>query len=160
MSLGKSHQWDRAMAQSLEFVQQHRTTVWEPRGLYWLGRLYLAAPHQGWRVGKKLHRGNDVPKTTANERPEQVYLQEQDGLNSHDALEAARVLFNTHHGHADEEIQLNFDLARVLEQDPRFAIWATADNPGPGIISPRDRGTAGDAKKWLAPDDPYWRLDL
>src|SRR4051794_38958049 len=40
VSLGKTQQWDRALAQSLDFVKSHRQTVWEPRGLYWLGRLY------------------------------------------------------------------------------------------------------------------------
>src|ERR1051325_2281145 len=124
VSLGKTEQWDRALEQSLAFVQQHRNTVWEARGLYWLGRLYLGAPHQGWRVGKKVSRGENVPKTASAERPEPVYLQEQDRLNARDALEAARVLYTAHPSlPRTEEIQLNFDLARVLEQDPRLGIW-------------------------------------
>src|SRR5438105_14058172 len=51
VSLGKSQKWDRAMERSLAFLKGHRGTVWEPRGLYWLGRLYLAVPHQRYRVG-------------------------------------------------------------------------------------------------------------
>src|SRR5437016_6100623 len=35
VALGKTKQWDRALAQSLDFVKTHRGTVWEARGLYW-----------------------------------------------------------------------------------------------------------------------------
>src|SRR5437870_4442994 len=61
VSLGKSQKWYRAIERSLAFVKGHRGTVWEPRALYWLGRLYLAVPHQGYRVGKRLYRGDNVP---------------------------------------------------------------------------------------------------
>ena len=96
-SLGKTQQWDRALAQSLDFVKTHRGTVWEPRGLYWLGRLYLGVPHQGYRVGPRVYRGNDVPKQPASDAaPERVDLSAQDARNAHDALEAARVLFGAY----------------------------------------------------------------
>src|SRR6516165_6692972 len=70
VSFGKSQKWDAAMERSLAFVKAHRGSVWEPRGLYWLGRLYLAVPHQGYRVGKRLYRGDNVPQTAAAEKPE------------------------------------------------------------------------------------------
>ena len=47
VSMGKAKLWDQALAEGLEFVRTHRGAVWEPRGLYWMGRLYLAVPHGG-----------------------------------------------------------------------------------------------------------------
>jgi uncharacterized protein YfaS (alpha-2-macroglobulin family) len=145
--LGKSEQWDRALEYGLEFVKNRRGTVWEPRGLYWLGRLYLGVPHNGWRVGPKVHRGNDVPKTDAAEKPEQVYLAEQDRQNAQDALEAARALYPRYRNQdgfyailAAEEIQLNFDLARVLQQSPDVHLWASKQD-------------------WAPPSDPQWKID-
>jgi alpha-2-macroglobulin len=142
VSLGKSQKWDRALEQSLQFVKTHRGTVWEPRGLYWLGRLYLGVPHNGWRVGEKVHRGNDVPQGDG-EKPEQVYLHEQDQRNAKDAFEAARVFYPAYRGERKteaEEIQLDFDLARILQQDPEFMKWAQE-------------------QKWLPPADPSWKVD-
>src|SRR5687768_12424 len=37
VALGKSRQWDRALDAALEFVKSRRGTVWEARGLHWLG---------------------------------------------------------------------------------------------------------------------------
>jgi uncharacterized protein YfaS (alpha-2-macroglobulin family) len=146
--LGKTKQWDRALAQGIDLVKGHRGSVWEPRGLYWLGRLYLAVPHQGWRVGKRLYRGSDVPKTEAADKPEQVYLQEQDAQSARDALEAARVYYPTYraaHHTEGEEIQLDFDLARLLF-DERFARWAM------------ELGGRG-SRRAAAPADPQWVVE-
>ena len=143
VSQGKTEKWDQAVAGGLEFIKRHRGTVWEPRALYWMGRLYLGVPHNGWKVGKRLYRGNDIPKTNAAEQPEQVFLQEQDFLNARDALEAARVLypqFRTGRGVPDEEIQLDFDLAKVLPADPRYVKWLQA-------------------QAWAGPADPQWQID-
>ncbi|HLK61513.1 MAG TPA: alpha-2-macroglobulin family protein, partial [Chthonomonadaceae bacterium] len=143
VSLGKSEQWDRALEASLAFVQAHRGTVWEARGLYWMGRLYLAVPHEGWRVGKTITRGANVPQSATDEKPEQLYLQVQDARNCIDALEAARVLFDKLPHAADtrsEEIQLNFDLAHVLAEDGRLSKWMAE-------------------KVWQPPADPMWKLD-
>ena len=97
VSLGKTQQWDRALAQSVDFVKTHRGSVWEPRGLYWLGRLYIGAPHSGYRIGPRVFRGNDVPKEPGSDAaPERVNLSVQDWQNAHDALEAARVLFGAY----------------------------------------------------------------
>src|SRR5437868_1902657 len=84
VSLGKSQKWDGAMERSLAFVKGHRSTVWEPRGLYWLGRLYLAVPHQGYRDGKRLYRGDNVPQVAGAEKPEAIYLADQDLQNARD----------------------------------------------------------------------------
>jgi uncharacterized protein YfaS (alpha-2-macroglobulin family) len=141
--LGKTQKWDRALAAGLEFVKSHQRTVWEPRGLYWLGRLYLAVPSQGWRVGKQVYRGNDVPKVEGAEKPEHVHLGAQDQRNSRDALEAARVFFPEYRARyrtEEEEIQLNHDLAGVLQSGPSFWTWAGAG-------------------RWAPPGDPSWKID-
>lgn len=143
VSLGKSEKWDQALAQSLEFVKTHRGTVWEPRGLYWIGRLYLGVPHQGWKVGKKVTRGNDVPKGAQESQAEPVFLQEQDFANAVDALEAARVLFPKFREQFKtqaDEIQLNFDLANLLQRAPEFYLWAAK-------------------QAWAAPEAAEWEVD-
>lgn len=143
VSLGKTKQWDRALEASLDFVKTHRGTVWEPRGLYWLGRLYLGVPNAGWRVGKRVFRGEDVPQAEAGNKPERVYLGQQDQQNARDALEAARVLypkFRADHKTQNEEIALNFDLARVLMQGQDLWIWAQK-------------------REWPGPKDAFWRID-
>lgn len=148
VSLGKAKKWDQALERSLEFVKTHRGTVWEPRGLYWLGRLYVAVPHMGWKVGDKLYRGHNLPAQAGNARPEQVQLYEQDLLNAVDALEAARVLYPRHRtaGRTEpEEVQLNFDLARMLQSDPRAWAWLPPYMDGP--------------KEKQNPAAPEWKVD-
>jgi uncharacterized protein YfaS (alpha-2-macroglobulin family) len=143
VALGKTHRWDRALEQSLAFVKAHRGTVWEPRGLYWLGRLYLAAPHQGFRVEGRLYRGDNVPRVASDDTPESVDVTDQDAQNALDALEAARVLYpayRTASHTAAEEVQLNYDLFRVLEAGQDFTEWATK-------------------QKWLPPGDPTWKVN-
>ncbi|MFN3650180.1 MAG: alpha-2-macroglobulin family protein [Armatimonadota bacterium] len=142
VSLGKTEKWDRALEAGLEFVKARRGTVWEPRGLYWLGRLYLGVPHHGWRVGEAVHRGADVPRG-GGAAAEQVYLHQQDSRNAVDALEAARVLyprFREAHRTGEEEIQLDFDLARQLPQDPSYYAWIQGQD-------------------WAPPADPQWKVD-
>jgi alpha-2-macroglobulin len=138
-ALGKTHQWDRALALSLAFVQSHQHSAWEPRGLYQLGRLYLALPHEGYRVGRAVYRGDNVPKSAPNagDRPVRVSLAEQDRRDAREALEAARVLYPRFQSGATvgEEILLDFDLAHVLDSDAKFSVWQAA-------------------KKWPDPADP------
>lgn len=154
VALGKGKQWDRALERSLAFVKAHRGTVWEPRGLYWLGRLYHAVPHHAWRVegpaagtgvtpAYRLYRGDQVPQVKDGGRPEQVQLAAQDLRNALDAFEAARVLFprfRTAAQTVDDEIQLNYDLARTLAASSQPLAWAAA-------------------KRWKLPEDPSWKID-
>ena len=142
VSLGKTQQWDQALEHSVAFVKEHQGTVWEPRGLYWLGRLYLGVPHQVWKVGSKMYRGNDVPKTTSAEKPERVYVSQQDDQNARDAMEAARVFFPKYRQEfqtSSDEISLNFDLARLVgnSMDYRWAI----------------------DQKWTPLNDPLWKIN-
>ena len=154
--LGRTEQWDRALAESLVFVKENRGSVWEPRGLYWLGRLYTSVPHQGYRVGKALHRGSNVPRAESRSAPQQTDVSQQDALNARDALEAARVLYPRFRGlgnaNRNGEIQLDFDLSTILQSDPRFAKWAAK----PALWTPPADGA------WAVdpslPYDPAWPM--
>ena len=136
VALGKTHQWDQALAESLAFVQAHRGSVWEARGLYQLGRLYLAVPPNGYRAGKAVFRGDNVPGIPAGsgDKPRRVTFEEQDKRDAREALEAAHVLYARFHAPETvaEEILLDFDLAHVLYTDARFtACRPTKNGPIP-----------------------------
>jgi uncharacterized protein YfaS (alpha-2-macroglobulin family)/tetratricopeptide (TPR) repeat protein len=138
VALAKSAKWDRALEKSIEFVKAHRGTVWEPRGLYWLGRTYLAAAHEGYRAGGRIYRGSNVPPTDA--AAVRVILEPEDLRNALDAFEAAHALFPAYRSDeniAADEIQLNFDLVSVLMRD--LGAWAAS-------------------QKWLPPADPSWQI--
>src|SRR3569833_554161 len=85
VALGKSERWNEALVESLRFVREHPESVWEARGLYWLGRLFLLVPHQGWRAGDSVTRGSQPPR--GEQAAEPVELTEQDARNAQDALE-------------------------------------------------------------------------
>ena len=145
VSLGKAQQWDRALAGSLDFVKTHRNTIWEPRGLYWLGRLYLLTPHQGYRVGNRTFRGQNVPPAQGDDKPVYVELSERDQRNALDALEAAHILTArlpapTTPAAINDRGQLDFDLIHVLQQGEGFSGWAQKQN-------------------WLPPNDASWQID-
>lgn len=145
VSLGKSRKFDLALQVSLDFVKKRRGTVWEARGLYWLGRLYTALPPTGYRVGNRVYRGDNVPRTSGGEAPEFASLRDQDAINGRDAFEAAAVLFprfrKEFHTEA-EETALYYDMTRILQQDPRYPEWLA------------------EPMKWAAPEDPSWSFEL
>ncbi len=144
VSVGKTQKWDRALQETLDYIKARRGTIWEARGLYWYGRLFLGVPHDGWKVGAKVYRGASAPQLPGSEKPEQVYLQDLDFQNARDALEAARVFyprFRKEHDTEAEEIQLNYDLQRALRLYPEMQTWARA-------------------LKWPPPADPTWKFDL
>lgn len=125
VSLGKTEQWDKAIAAGETLLPK---TEWKARVLYWLGRLYTVMPHQGYKVGGKVYRGTDYPKTDAAEKPEQLWLGEQDAQKTLDYFERAKVAAQQEDEKAkrnryllpiypltpQEEINLNFDLAAYL----------------------------------------------
>ena len=125
VSLGRSQQRNRSLSETLNFTKANAGTVWEARGLYWLGRLYLGVEHGGYRVGGKLTRGKDVPKTTGNQKPLQVYRAPLDEQDSREAFEAAVTLYSSKKfvGTSEEEILLDLDLLSILANDPRFQKW-------------------------------------
>src|SRR5579872_4315476 len=115
--LGRSKQWDRALKDSVAFVRAHRGTVWEPRGLYWLGRLYLGLPIYGWRAGDRTSFSGDVPRGPQGERAMGISFEKENPRNSRDALEAAAVFYPEYRArcHTEaEEKQLCYDLASQL----------------------------------------------
>ncbi len=150
VALGRSNRWDSALAESIGFVRTHRGTVWEPRGLYWLGRLYIASPHQAQRIQGRIVRerdggdpARDGEQGAAEAAPaENLSLYSQDIVNARDAFEAARVLYprfrREHHTEADE-VQLDFDLARVLK-GYFLTNWQYA-------------------RRWERPSSPTWQVD-
>ena len=68
VALGRAKKWDRAIAAADSYVAAYRDTVWEARGQVWRGRLYRMVEHNGYKVGEKITRGSDVPKSEG-ERP-------------------------------------------------------------------------------------------
>jgi alpha-2-macroglobulin len=155
VSLGKAERWDEALAEAEAFARRRPGSAWEARGQYWLGRLLIAVPHTGYQVGDRIYRGDNVPKTEASEKAQQVWLHAEDLKRAITAFEAAKAVFQSvrrqtpvdggaAHGPqakttAAEEVDLNFDLARLLQGEPL--------------------GTWSQAKKWLPPADPSWALD-
>jgi uncharacterized protein YfaS (alpha-2-macroglobulin family) len=140
--IGRTQHFDEALEASLAYVKQHKGTVWEARGLYWIGRLYLGLPYTAYRAGGKITYSEDVPKSDSGRATNSAEVGDLNALNARDALEAARVLYPhfRDQGTASEEIQLDFDLAHVLSTDPDYR-WVTAG-------------------KWLSPRDSSWKVDV
>src|SRR5579871_2346480 len=59
----REREWDSAVSAMEDYVKAYRNTLWEARAQIWRGRLYATVSHNGYRVGKKIVRGNDVPKS-------------------------------------------------------------------------------------------------
>src|SRR5713226_8130403 len=53
VSLGKAERWDGALKEAEAFAKRYPGTLWEARGQYWLGRLLVAVPHTGYKVGDR-----------------------------------------------------------------------------------------------------------
>ncbi len=109
------------------FVAAHKEPLWQARGQYETGLLLQAEPHQGYRVGTRLYRGNNYPHTDSAEKPEYVYLQQDDAQAAKTAFEAAvqdyeRLPPAQRNGAASEEADLYFDLAKTL---PRVQPWGS-----------------------------------
>ncbi|HEX8552097.1 MAG TPA: MG2 domain-containing protein [Abditibacteriaceae bacterium] len=123
VSLGETQKWDEAIAFGQSFAAR---TPNKARILYYLGRLYTQVPHNGWKLGEKYWRGDDYPKTDDAQKPQQVYLSEQDAQRTLDYFEQAKIAAQnermadirgaTHPLSAAEEIDLNFDLAAWVTQ--------------------------------------------
>ena len=83
VSLGKTQKWDEAIDAAKTLLGK---TEWKARVYYWLGRLDTVMPHQGYKVGDKIYRGEDYPKIEGAEKPVQVYLGEEDAKATLDYL--------------------------------------------------------------------------
>ncbi len=156
VGLARTEQWNRALSENLGFIVANRHSVWEARGLYHLGHLYLSLPPNGYRVGVKVYRGDNVPRTAAGatDRPRRVSLSEQDRRDAREALEAARILYSLFHSNltVSEEVQLDFDLAHVLTADARYIAWQTEQKwPTPGDPSLDFRADERYSPDWIPP---------
>lgn len=117
--LGECKKWDLALDAGLAFVKSHRGTVWEPRALSLLGRLYMQVPHKGYQVNGKTVRERNDDENRQITTGEEVALYAQDVQNSRDALEAACVLypkFRVQSRTESDEIQNAYDLTRLLRE--------------------------------------------
>ena len=123
VALGRAKEWDRAVEAAERYVLVYRDTTWEARGQVWRGRLYRFVEHNGYRVGKKVIRGRDVPKSQGGEAPEQVGLDVEDEQAAQAALTRAEMLFERFRTVRLDvsqreiltaaEIDLDFDLAQM-----------------------------------------------
>ena len=118
----KAEQWNRAIADAESYVKRYPDTRQEARAQVWRGRLYHLAPHYGYVVGKAETRGNDVPKSAGGVAPRYTDFSAQDEQKTYLSWRRAKELFQRFRrekrGNDDdlnEEITLNFDLARLLE---------------------------------------------
>ncbi|MCW3099425.1 MAG: hypothetical protein JWL77_5043 [Chthonomonadaceae bacterium] len=138
VALGRAKKWDRAIKAAEGYIVTYRDTVWEARGQVWRGRLYRTVDHNGYKVGKKIMRGSDVPKSEGGEAPEQVGLEAEDYQKAEAAMTRAQELFErfrtSHFGAAEREalttaeIDLDFDLAETSAREDdidRFNIAQT-----------------------------------
>ncbi|MCW3055872.1 MAG: hypothetical protein JWN14_5042, partial [Chthonomonadales bacterium] len=129
VALGRAKKWDRAIVAAENYVATYHDTLWEARGQVWRGRLYQLVVHSGYRVGKKIIRGDDVPKSEGGEAPKRTSLDREDRKLAVAAMTRAEELFERFRGvrlDAAErdslnvaEIDLDFDLAKASVEDPQ-----------------------------------------
>ena len=127
VSLVRAKKWDRAIEAAESYVATYHDTVWEARGQVWRGRLYQIVNHRGYKVGKKITRGSDVPKSEGGEAPEQVGLETEDNQKADAAMTRAQELFERfrasrldpmeHEALTAAEIDLDFDLAEISARE-------------------------------------------
>lgn len=127
VALGRARRWDRAIEAAENYVAAYRNTVWEARGQVWRGRLYRIVDHNGYKVGKKITRGSDVPKSEGGEAPEQIGLEAEDYQQAEAAMTRAQELFErfrlSRFDAAERdvltvaEIDLDFDLAEISARE-------------------------------------------
>lgn len=117
VSLGETQKWDEAVAFGNNFAAR---TPNKARIFYYLGRLYTKIPHNGWKLKDKLWRGDDYPKIEDAQKPQQVYLWDEDAGKTLEFFEKAKIAAQTEHGSHPlanaEEIDLNIDLATWVTQ--------------------------------------------
>ncbi len=147
VALGASQRWDEALAAWGAFLTAHGgEPLWAARGHYERGLLLNRVPHQGYKVGARVYRGDDYPHTASAEKPEQVSLGDVDNKAALNDFEAAIKAFerlpHAGGGVISEEIDLYFDLAKFL---PSAQGWG----------SKGDWKAAGATDWAIRPDQPY-----
>ena len=132
VALGASQQWDAAVAAWAAFLAAHPSEpLWTARAHYQRGLLLNVIPHQGYQVGTRLYRGSDYPHTTDAEKPEYVWLQQDDTQAALADFEQAAVDYDkaadaqAPTAYAGEKTDLYFDLARFLQSTQS---WGSDDD--------------------------------
>jgi alpha-2-macroglobulin len=115
--MGLTGQWDAALVEGARVANRHAGGVWEARTRAWVTELYLRVPHEGWKVGERIFRGESVPETEAEARPERVDLTAEDYqqalLNGEQAKSLYEKVRKERPG-TSEEANHAADLARVV----------------------------------------------
>ena len=118
----KAEEWNRAVADAESFPKKYPDTRQEARAQVWRGRLYTLVPHYGYTVGKVEYRGGDVPKSVGGVAPVGAAFDTQDARKVTLSWRRAKGLFERfrrekriNDDDLNEEIQLNFDLAHLME---------------------------------------------
>lgn len=88
----RAEKWDAVVAASEAFISKYKTT-WEARGQVWRGRLYALLPHTGYRVGSKITRGSNVPKSVGAYAPVEMSWEQEDRAKVREAFQRAQTLF-------------------------------------------------------------------
>ena len=144
VALGASQKWDEALVAWDKFLAAHvEEPLWAARGHYQRGLLLNTLPHQGYKVGTRIYRGNEYPHTTEAKKPEYVGLYQDDAKDALKDFEAAVLAYDqvgkpvtpsvlddsimpsASDKLAAEKTDLYFDLAKFL---PNVQSWGSADD--------------------------------
>ena len=166
VALGASQKWDEAVAAWAAFLTAHKAEpLWTARGHYQRGLLLTLISHQGYKVGTRIYRGTDYPHVAASEKPENVWLGQDDADGTLADFEQAAVDYDRAGDTpalAAEKTDLSFDLARTLSQNQN-PYWRGGyrGGDGPGWGSEAD-WKAAKTTDWAIhtkkPYDPKWPL--
>ena len=131
VGLGRAQKWDAAVEAIEAYVQKYRDTRYEAKGQIWRGRLYTIIQHGAYRVGKKILRGTNVPKTEGKDAPVAIDLSGEDYQKARTSFHRAKFLYERFRRQnrdpvyraelLNEEIELNFDLANFYL--PQFDLY-------------------------------------
>jgi len=141
-SLGFTEQWDASIAESLRVSSRYPNTIWDARSKSWLMRMYLKAPHIGWKLGDRIVRGKDVPETDSAAEPQRVDLSPEDRRKAVQYGEQSKLLYEKLREETKgtgEEADLTADLARLIAST-QLSLWA-------------------EGRRWKLPSDDAWKLD-
>ena len=134
VALGASQQWDAAVSAWAAFLTAHKSEpLWTARAHYQRGLLLNLIPHQGYKVGTRLYRGNDYPHTTDAEKPEYVYLQNDDTQEALADFEQAAVDYDKW-----PAMTLTVPVIRGTEAGLGSTIFLQIKNLGGGYTAPED----------------------
>ncbi len=159
VALGESQKWDEAVAAWAAFLAAHKAEpLWTARAHYQRGLLLTKIPHDGYKVGTRLYRGNNYPHTTEAEQPVSVSLYEDDAKSTLADFEQAAVDYDRAGDApalAGEKRDLYFDLARTLSQSQDWQERYRGRGYGPVWGSEADWKAAKTTDWAIHTDKPY-----